>query len=135
MKNYFTLAILLSSLVIVQQSEAENNSQIDAGLPAAKGVATGSNAIKEVGRLSDGRAYRVDEKGYKIVDHVAELEATVDSLNRQVNSLENQLDKQDGNKFAPTGIKEENLGGSIPCLLYTSPSPRDGLLSRMPSSA
>ena len=24
---------------------------------------------------------------------------------------------------------------SIPCLLYTSPSPRDGLLSRMPSSA
>ena len=24
---------------------------------------------------------------------------------------------------------------SMPCLLYTSPSPRDGLLSRMPSSA
>ena len=27
------------------------------------------------------------------------------------------------------------LGGIIGCLLYTSPSPRDGLLSRMPSSA
>ena len=27
------------------------------------------------------------------------------------------------------------LGQSISCLLYTSPSPRDGLLSRMPSSA
>ena len=26
-------------------------------------------------------------------------------------------------------------GGSYDCLLYTSPSPRDGLLSRMPSSA
>ena len=26
-------------------------------------------------------------------------------------------------------------GDAIPCLLYTSPSPRDGLLSRMPSSA
>ena len=24
---------------------------------------------------------------------------------------------------------------TVPCLLYTSPSPRDGLLSRMPSSA
>ena len=24
---------------------------------------------------------------------------------------------------------------ALPCLLYTSPSPRDGLLSRMPSSA
>ena len=41
------------------------------------------------------------------------------------------------------GIKEglEGLAGKIPglldvrCLLYTSPSPRDGLLSRMPSSA
>ena len=27
------------------------------------------------------------------------------------------------------------LGFGTPCLLYTSPSPRDGLLSRMPSSA
>ena len=27
------------------------------------------------------------------------------------------------------------MGGSRACLLYTSPSPRDGLLSRMPSSA
>ena len=27
------------------------------------------------------------------------------------------------------------IGGIEPCLLYTSPSPRDGLLSRMPSSA
>ena len=27
------------------------------------------------------------------------------------------------------------LGDNILCLLYTSPSPRDGLLSRMPSSA
>ena len=26
-------------------------------------------------------------------------------------------------------------GRALPCLLYTSPSPRDGLLSRMPSSA
>ena len=27
------------------------------------------------------------------------------------------------------------LSGGYACLLYTSPSPRDGLLSRMPSSA
>src|SRR5664279_1039242 len=32
-----------------------------------------------------------------------------------------------------TGI--DNVGLLSPCLLYTSPSPRDGLLSRMPSSA
>ena len=33
--------------------------------------------------------------------------------------------------FTKTEI-DERVGG---CLLYTSPSPRDGLLSRMPSSA
>src|SRR5665647_369641 len=36
-------------------------------------------------------------------------------------------------------IGRHKLNGNIreltPCLLYTSPSPRDGLLSRMPSSA
>ena len=29
----------------------------------------------------------------------------------------------------------EEISQRPPCLLYTSPSPRDGLLSRMPSSA
>ena len=29
----------------------------------------------------------------------------------------------------------EQIDGAWACLLYTSPSPRDGLLSRMPSSA
>ena len=32
-------------------------------------------------------------------------------------------------------INVTNLPSTQPCLLYTSPSPRDGLLSRMPSSA
>ena len=32
-------------------------------------------------------------------------------------------------------IWERKADGGFPCLLYTSPSPRDGLLSRMPSSA
>ena len=31
--------------------------------------------------------------------------------------------------------QQEPIGQRRPCLLYTSPSPRDGLLSRMPSSA
>ena len=35
------------------------------------------------------------------------------------------------------GVKQaiDNSEMAISCLLYTSPSPRDGLLSRMPSSA
>ena len=31
--------------------------------------------------------------------------------------------------------EDPGASGSLTCLLYTSPSPRDGLLSRMPSSA
>ena len=34
-----------------------------------------------------------------------------------------------------TGITDIGLLTMLGCLLYTSPSPRDGLLSRMPSSA
>ena len=35
-----------------------------------------------------------------------------------------------------SGVRVGEFAGRIlPCLLYTSPSPRDGLLSRMPSSA
>ena len=34
-----------------------------------------------------------------------------------------------------TGTVLDETGAPLPCLLYTSPSPRDGLLSRMPSSA
>ena len=40
------------------------------------------------------------------------------------------VDPLEGTNFAA-----KNLPGALSCLLYTSPSPRDGLLSRMPSSA
>ena len=36
---------------------------------------------------------------------------------------------------AVAGVWPVDCGKIIICLLYTSPSPRDGLLSRMPSSA
>ena len=39
------------------------------------------------------------------------------------------------NADAPLGIMLEYVCMADACLLYTSPSPRDGLLSRMPSSA
>ena len=38
-------------------------------------------------------------------------------------------------KLAATNFSGKLIVWSILCLLYTSPSPRDGLLSRMPSSA
>ena len=45
----------------------------------------------------------------------------------------NQFDGTDSGHFHDGGRGFHDLWDS--CLLYTSPSPRDGLLSRMPSSA
>ena len=39
-----------------------------------------------------------------------------------------------GHSISPAGLRP-NAEKVSACLLYTSPSPRDGLLSRMPSSA
>ena len=51
----------------------------------------------------------------------------------QVDSEEISYTGITGNNL--TGITRAARGSTRACLLYTSPSPRDGLLSRMPSSA
>ena len=38
-------------------------------------------------------------------------------------------------RTVPASVAEDKTSTFFVCLLYTSPSPRDGLLSRMPSSA
>ena len=40
-----------------------------------------------------------------------------------------------GRDWLDTWSSPQEVGHKAVCLLYTSPSPRDGLLSRMPSSA
>ena len=49
--------------------------------------------------------------------------------------LESYLNDNVSEFEGPLEVREFKGGQSNPCLLYTSPSPRDGLLSRMPSSA
>ena len=58
-------------------------------------------------------------------------------IRHTITNLEGALEHQD-DKLTLAVLY--NLADTIesyiePCLLYTSPSPRDGLLSRMPSSA
>ena len=60
--------------------------------------------------------------------HVGMLTAAIVTLDRQVFGVQNvQTTVADG--------IEHDFSEFWICLLYTSPSPRDGLLSRMPSSA
>ncbi len=49
---------------------------------------------KKFGRLADGRAYRVDSSGFRLVDQVAELEVTVDELRRQLEASQNEIKDQ-----------------------------------------
>lgn len=51
-------------------------------------VPSGSSAEEpRIGRLQDGRAYRI-ENGFQLVDHIAELEVTVDELRQQLAASE-----------------------------------------------
>ena len=85
--------------------------QID-GRPSHKLVKT---AIQALGRMTHRGAIAADGKSG---DGCGLL------LRKPVNFLRA--------KAADSGF---DVGSNFACLLYTSPSPRDGLLSRMPSSA
>ena len=74
------------------------------------------------------------------------MEAEKNEALREFNSLRDKFSKHDMNSLAlakPKLIETRVNNGTRKvkealvkiCLLYTSPSPRDGLLSRMPSSA
>ena len=59
----------------------------------------------------------------------------VDEYDTAANTDESPEDETGLNLSAYSGLDDDNQNASRHCLLYTSPSPRDGLLSRMPSSA
>jgi chromosome segregation ATPase len=65
------------------------------------------------GRLPDGRAYRIDEGGYKLIDQLAEMEVTNDDLQRQVRALENEVDAQRSQLQRLTGGDASKLKGKI----------------------
>ena len=54
--------------------------------------------------------------------------------NMMLEDSKDLLDNVEVSTVAQECVKLKNKEDEI-CLLYTSPSPRDGLLSRMPSSA
>ena len=63
-----------------------------------------------------------------------ELESGAQVISGQLGKTIQRLRK--AYNFSLSDLAEQSgVAKSIICLLYTSPSPRDGLLSRMPSSA
>ena len=94
------------------------------------------NLIPTMGNLHNGHK--------KLISTAKNENANVNIVSIFINPLqfENKLDLENYPKTIDNDIKISFSNGAdaifIPsndCLLYTSPSPRDGLLSRMPSSA
>ena len=90
-----------------------------------RGQSAGETSICTVGVSGSGLTYR----GYDVVD-LAE-NATFEEVAFLL--LHEKL--PNSRELKEYIEKLKSLRGLQPCLLYTSPSPRDGLLSRMPSSA
>ena len=86
------------------------------GIHASNGYNLAVQRINEMGGV------KVGGKSYKLAVKYYDDESTP----ARGAQLAERLIKQDGIQF---------MLGPYSCLLYTSPSPRDGLLSRMPSSA
>ena len=53
----------------------------------------------------------------------------------KVNAINVEMSQELGKAFAELRDDKDLWVGILTCLLYTSPSPRDSTLSRMPSSA
>ncbi len=68
----------------------------------------------ERGRLSDGRAFRTDAEGVQLVDYIAELELSIEELNRKLIGVENELDEKNAiikrkGISTESSIKEKDL--------------------------
>ena len=60
-------------------------------------------------------------------------------MKENANNIEEKNNESIDNELKKINLEKEQINSiaayTYDCLLYTSPSPRDGLLSRMPSSA
>src|SRR5665647_2326928 len=109
--------------------------QAEAELRAATGVLAQASA-------AETRAKELRVKGWATDAQMDQARATADEARARLNRAQRSVELTN-NSLSYATIAADSRGvvtatlvdpGQV-CLLYTSPSPRDGLLSRMPSSA
>ena len=97
-----------------------------------RNVHTVSKEVSNDTRLQENKKNATCEQPKPAENEPCERESVTHSSNKQIAATESETEKI--KKCNKTQI-EEDADTVKTCLLYTSPSPRDGLLSRMPSSA
>ena len=102
--------------------------------------ATGYGGIQAVNLLKENKNYKISylggnkSSGTKWSDNFPFINLESDNLIEKI-SIDRIADKANVALLClPSGISSTLTRGLF-CLLYTSPSPRDATLSRMPSSA
>ena len=115
----------------------DNNASVNPGASeVCDGLDNNCNGITDEGVTA---TFYQDNDG----DGYGNLSATTQACSAPAGYVSNSSDCNDNNASVNPGAPEicgdaldNNCDGQVnDCLLYTSPSPRDGLLSRMPSSA
>ena len=95
--------------------------------------------LRDIGRSLEKQLSQEDVSGATPLSELqGRLEGSTQNLNGQIVDAPVIIAPSIGSSIGPSLDADENKPLSPPtftCLLYTSPSPRDGLLSRMPSSA
>ena len=134
------------------QDMVHNQLDFSGDIPSALGFDSRSDIAKDRYGLLDKDVVNdlIDQKVYKVTDAyeaTRRTEAAVDKAKTVDNVYEWQAETEENTRASYTGdnqliarsvqaLTEGNLEGDAwDCLLYTSPSPRDATLSRMPSSA
>ena len=77
----------------------------------------------------------IEEDIYEALTAAREREEATNQGRRGGGGASSAQPQQQPQQQQPVAAEAAAVAPSYPCLLYTSPSPRDGLLSRMPSSA
>ena len=80
------------------------------------------------------KSIQLREKRAELQVQAAEITAQIEDAQNEHKKLEEKEDYMKTKKYVED-VARNQLGLVYPCLLYTSPSPRDGATSRMPSSA
>ena len=140
------------------RSIVSNSANVVFSISATGGVFGDLTTSYDMGYLEDKLRYESGESAFKtMVESEISLcgeirkyrqqkrQITVDFFSEDSASFPNDKTKEVATRFESLILKdfirylkqEQNIPyfNSYNCLLYTSPSPRDGLLSRMPSSA
>ena len=76
-----------------------------------------------------------DSFTYNLVHYIGELEKDIKVIRNDEMSVSEIIDNNPSKIVISPGPCTPKEAGISICLLYTSPSPRDATLSRMPSSA